>query len=316
MKEYLILEEKEVSELLSISLAIETIEKCFYEKAAGTFLALPKVNIAGKNGDLRITPGESQKVFNTIGFRLYDVIRSDFSEQPQVIITYNNESGKLNGIVISQLLGAYRTAAINAVIQKYAHTKPVERMGIVGTGYQAWIHTLMLNHTLRPKKILIYGRTKSNLDAFVQRLNKELNGAVEIEACGSIEELRNVNALLLATRSKEGLLDEQVFDKKMVITTIGLKAKGCSEVSNRFAESCDLILTDAIEQVHKYGNQFFVEDLSKVIDFSEMIVDGIVNRQNFEDKKILICSVGMGGTEVALANELIRLKKRQILKKK
>ncbi len=59
MKEYVIIEEEEALELLSIPLAINIIERCFREKAEGTFFAHPKVQINGSNGSLRITPGDS-----------------------------------------------------------------------------------------------------------------------------------------------------------------------------------------------------------------------------------------------------------------
>ncbi len=309
MKEYEIIEEGEVKSLLDYSLAVDVIEQCFIEKSKGNLLAHPKVNIQGKFGSLRITPGESLEQFKVIGFRLYDVIRKDFSQQPQPIIVYDNETGKLKGIIVSQLLGAYRTAAINTVMQKHFNTNGVDRLGVVGTGFQAGIHTLMYAHALQPKEIYVYGRTRPNVDLFLGKISQELSGNVLIKRCDTIEELAEIKTLLLATRSSDGLLDEKVFTGDKVITTIGPKLRGASEVSSNFAKSCDLIVTDSIEQVRSYGERFFVEDLSKVRDFAEILKEEKASNA----ERVLLCSVGMGGTEVALADALIRKKKELAL---
>ncbi|MGB1204973.1 MAG: hypothetical protein ACPG5B_04960 [Chitinophagales bacterium] len=305
-KEYVLLEAKETAELLTIPMVISVIEKCFAEKATGNFLALPKINIAGENGSLRITAGESRETFKAIGFRLYDVIRNDFSVQPQLNVVYDNETGRLKGIVISQLLGAYRTAAINAVMQSGFQTKGINALGVVGTGYQARIHLEAFVYALEPKKVLVYGRTKANLQIFLAEMRAKLGHKTEILACESIHNLAHVDSLLLATRSKKPLISPKIFKNKMVITTIGPKTREKSEVSNDFAETCDLIVTDSKEQVEKYGDNFFMHDLSKVYDYTDFLKNE--NLKPSQNAKILLCSVGMGGTEVAIANELIEKK--------
>jgi ornithine cyclodeaminase len=306
MQHYTIVEEKDVIQLLTMPLAITVIERCFQEKAEGSFQALPKINIAGKNGDLRITPGESITEFNAIGFRVYDLIRTDFNAQEQVIVVYDNTTGKLRGVVISQIFGAYRTAAINAVMQSFFVGDAIECLGVVGTGFQAKVHVRMFNFLLRPKQIKVYGRTKEHVKQFVSELNTDVGDETRVEICAEIDQLKNVDSLLLATSSPSSLLDPEIFQKNMVITTIGPKQKGRSEVSSEFAESCDTIVTDSIEQVLKYGDNFFIQDVSKVQDFAD-VLKGKEKRKN-QPEKVLLCSVGMGGTEVALANELIKLK--------
>ncbi len=305
MKEYTIIEEQEVKKLLSIPTALAVIEKCLIEKSKVSFISLPKINIKSQNGTLRITPGESLEEFNVVGFRLYDVIRKDFKDQPQPIIIYDNESGKLKGIVISTLVGAYRTAAINTVMQKHLNSGKVNSFGVVGTGYQAKIHTLMYAYAFQPRRIYVYGRTDENLNLFVNEISEELGSNTEVIKCKNIEELSKLEVLILATRSTTNLIKKEVFTGRKIVTTIGPKTRGKSEVSNKYAESCDLIITDSIEQVKEYGNQFFIKDLSVIKDFSDVLNFKELNKKH---KRVLLCSVGMGGTEVALANELLLMK--------
>lgn len=310
-QEYLILEEAQVKELLTADLAIQAIKDCFTEKAAGTFNALAKVSINGQNGSLRITPGESQEKHQVIGFRLYDVIRSDFSEQPQLIVVYDNQNGRLKGIIISQLLGAYRTAAINAVMHNHVKKSQVNTLGIIGTGFQARIHLALFDHLLQPKEILVYGRTPANVQQFINDMNSQLNRSVPLKSVGSIDDLVGVDSLLLTTRSQTPLITPHQFPQGITVTTIGPKGKGKSEVSEAFADACDVVITDAIEQVEKYGDYFFISNRSRIHDFTAVLNHAELGRQS-DDQRILLCSVGMGGTEVVLGNALIEQYKKQV----
>lgn len=300
---YTIIEEEEFKKLISIPLALEAIEACFKEKKKGTFFAHAKYNIKGKNGDLRITPGESENQ-QIIGFRLYDVIRKDYSDQEQLNVVYDNKTGYLKGIIISQLLGAYRTAAINTVIQKACKKQHFETLGIIGTGFQAQIHTAMFQYALQAKRIIFYGRNQERALAFQSKLSQELG--IELELRATKEEVfHEADALLLATNSSQAILDNYNFPKGVTITTIGPKLQGKSEVSTYFAEQqTDRILTDSIEQIQSYADRFFVQKKS-IQDYAHL-----EHPPRLNDKEcILICSVGMGGTEVALANAIIEKKK-------
>ena len=308
-KEYLIIEEDEAAQLLSPDLAINVMRKCFEEKALGTFYALPKYNIQGKHGALRITPGESSDM-NIIGFRLYDVIRADYENQPQITLVYDNTSGKLKGMVVSQLLGAYRTAAINAVMHHGLKKKMAETLGVIGTGYQARIHFQMFYQLLQPKRVLVYGRTQANVKKFVAEMLLKLPDAT-INICKGMEQLKVSDSLLLATNSRKPLLKKGFFSQGVTVTTIGPKRRGASEVSEGFAESCDLIVTDTMEQVESYGQDFFISNYSRMADYADLLAKKRRGRTN-DNEKILICSLGMGGTEVALANKLIE-KKHELL---
>ncbi len=304
-KEYQILEEAQVKKLLTVALANEAIETCFREKAAGTFMAHPKVNIQGKHGRLTITPGESQAISKIIGFRLYDTIRNDYSNQPQLIVVYNNETGRMKGIVISQLVGAYRTASINAVMQKHLRKTKVHTLGLVGTGFQAGIHLETFYKTLHPQTVFLYGRTAKNTTAFLAKMEAKLN--IKIQVSNTIGELAQVaDSLLFTTRSQTPLLQANQLKKGVTITTIGPKTKGASELPESLANACDLVATDSIEQVQKYGDQFFIQNQNNIIDFAD-IIGGKHPGRTSDDQKILLCSVGMGGTEIALADRLLQL---------
>ncbi len=304
MKDYLIIEHEEAKSLLTNALAIEAIEACFKEKANNTFFAHAKYNIEGTNGNLCITPGESAALQKVIGFRLYDVIRDDFSNQEQLVVVYDNETGRMKGIVISHLVGAYRTAAINAVMHNYFKKEKVEVLGLVGAGFQARIHLSMFCDLLKPKVVKIFNRTRSNAEVFVQEMKAKLDKRIKFEIINEIGELKDVDSLLMTSRSTDCLLSKGMFDNGTTITTVGPKLRGRSEVSEDFAKTCDFIFTDSIEQVNKYGDNFFIEDLNIIHDFSSVYNNNDLIRKS-EKEVILLCSVGMGGTEVVLANALI-----------
>ncbi len=309
---YQILNETDVKNLITIDIALEAINECFIEKTQGGFSDYSKFDIQGINGPLRITAGESQSISKVIGFRLYDLIRKDYSDQEQVIVVYDNTAGRLKGIIVSQLLGAYRTAAINAIMHSKFKKQNVEVFGVVGIGFQSRIHVEMFYKLLKPKKIAFYARNKQKAYDFQREMSKKINS--EIEFIESIEELYSLSdSLLLATNSRNPILKEQKIKKTVTITTIGPKLLGMSEVATEFAEKCDLVITDSIEQVKKYGKEFFIQQ-KPIYDYAHLLKANKAKRRN-EDNVILICSVGMGGTEVVLGNKLIE-KKQELTQNK
>ncbi len=309
-RDYLILHEEDVSELISVELATKAIEECFEEKAEGKFQAMPKQLITGQHGSLVITPGESQSRSQVIGFRCYDVIRDVYDKQEQFTVVYDNYSGQLKGVVFSQMLGAYRTAAINAVMQKKLKKSEIKQLSIIGTGFQANIHFDFFVESLEPQSVLVYGRSPDKVWDFIARKKKRYD--MPIKQAESIEEaVKNADSILCATRSREALFTEAQLEHGVTITTIGPKIKGASELPSSLLGSCEACFSDSIEQVHKYGERFFAEDISVVHDFSD-ILSGKHRGRQWDNEKIVLCSVGMGGTEVVLASKLLDKKKEML----
>jgi ornithine cyclodeaminase len=91
------------------------------------------------------------------------------------------------------------------------------------------------------------------------------------------------------------------------VNSVGPKFTGAHEMPLDIVEVCQVIATDSLAQATAYAKPFFIEDLDRVAGLDQ-IVAGRINGRRSENDITLFCSVGLAGTEVVLANELLRLK--------
>jgi len=304
-KEYIILEEAAVEKLLTYELAVSSIKKCLLEKANGTLNAPPKINIEGEYGSLRITAGAAEGFEKAIGFRLYDTIRDNYSRQPQLNVIYDSVSGQLKGIIVSKLLGAVRTAALNAVAIGQLARGDSETLCIIGTGYQARTHLQAILAVRSFKQILLFGRTPEKTVTFKTEMEEATGQSIEI--ISSIESLvKKADVLMCCTNSRKPLFNPEWVKAGTTINSIGPKWKTGSELEPSLIDRCALVCSDMIEQVKAYGEDYFI-DLSgrnNMVDLSDLMVKPELGRKSDEDIT-LFCCVGLSGTEVVLGNDLI-----------
>ena len=115
---YRILTDEDISKTLTMKHAINAIELSLRAKNEGKLIAPPRFLVGLKKGSLVFTIGADTKNSNVIGFRVYDTFESDSPDRIQLVAIFDSRSGAFRGIVIGVLIGAMRTAAINAIAIK------------------------------------------------------------------------------------------------------------------------------------------------------------------------------------------------------
>lgn len=92
------------------------------------------------------------------------------------------------------------------------------------------------------------------------------------------------------------------------INSIGPKLKRGHEVPFEAAARSQVIATDSLEQVDAF-NTFFLAgrpERARIAELSDIVTGKREGRVN-QDAITLFCSVGLAGTEVVLANEVLKL---------
>ena len=93
------------------------------------------------------------------------------------------------------------------------------------------------------------------------------------------------------------------------VQNVGPKFRDSSELPAALYERANVLVTDAPAQLADYGDRFLVAgtpDAERVVSLGE-VISGAAEGRSDDDQVTLFCSLGLAGTEVALADRLLEL---------
>ena len=305
---YRILTDEDINRTLEIESVVDVIEQTLRAKAEGALVAPPRFSVEADAGALVFTAGTETKYSRSIGFRVYDTFPDPSADHQQLVVVFDSQTGNFKGLVVGKLIGALRTAAINAVAIKYMARSDVKTLGILGSGFQAGFHTQAAMVVRQFQGAKVYSPTLSHREAFATEMSRKIG--IPVEAAGSAEDVvRFAEVLICATKSTSPMLDASWVTPGTHVNTIGPKFKGMAEIPYELAQKSRVIATDSLQQVDSYTKPFFLlktPEREHMLDLSE-IVTGKQNGRLSSDDVTLFCSVGLAGTEVVVADEALKL---------
>lgn len=305
---YRILTDNDLAHILKAENVVTVMEQALLAKTTGTLIAPPRFGIKVQDGGLLFTAGAETSFSKSIGFRVYDTFAAQSPEHKHLVAVFDSETGALRGLILGETIGAWRTAAINAIAMKYLAPPDAQRLGIIGSGFQARFH-LQAALTVRPfVSVKVYSRTTSRRETFAAEMAAK-TGRI-IEAARSAKEVIDyADVLICATNSSTPVFEPAWLRPRMHINTIGPKTRKAHEISPLVAQKSQLIVTDSLAQVDSFPEGYFISDghdRDRMVELSDIVAGKHVGRSSPTDIT-LFCSVGLAGTEVVLANEALRL---------
>ncbi|TSA82427.1 ornithine cyclodeaminase family protein [Deinococcus detaillensis] len=267
-----------------VAQAVKSMRTALLLHASGHLTAPPRLRAAG----LTFTVGETPDAF---GFRAYPNVETPLEEQ---LVAVWNAQGQVEGVIVGSALGPLRTSALGAVATDVLSRPEASRLGLIGSGIQAKAHALAVA-TVRPlSRILIYSRDAVHREKLAAEL---MALGLPAKATASAEQVCTESELLtLATSSAKPVIRAEWVRPGTHVCTLGPKEKERHEFPPELAERCALIVTDSPAQ------------LGALSGAAVRALGGYV--QNPPSRRpediTLFLSVGLAGTEVVLAQELLR----------
>lgn len=303
---YHILTDEDISRLLSTDNVIGIIDQTLSAKAQGALVAPPRFSVGTDAGNLVFTAGAESAFSNTIGFRVYETFSNKNVEHHQLVVVFDSQTGEFKGLVIGKQIGALRTAAINAVAIKYMARSDSEKLGILGSGFQARFHAQAAMSVRQFKQAKIYSSTPGHREAFAQEMSDKFG--IQVETAGSPKDVVEfADVLICATTSTTPVLEADWVAPGTHVNSVGPKFQGQSEIPYGLARKSHIIVTDSLQQVDSYAKPFFLlgtPERERMIELSELVAGKQMGRLA-SDEVTLFCSVGLAGTEVVLANQAL-----------
>lgn len=279
-----------------IARSIVSLEKIFQDSLDSP----PRIHAEVNNGSIVFTVGGS-RLSNRAGFRVY----TTFPNDNQITVVYDSESGGIEGIVFGSLLGAYRTAAIGALSIKYMSNTDADSLGVVGSGVQAFHQAVAALHVRNFSRIIAFSRSPEHLASFASRLGNVV-GIPIIRSASPADVVSRSDVIITATRSDFPLFDAAILRKGSHVVSVGSKTVGNSELDPSIARMVTFAATDSVVQLENYTPPHIMA--GRPVTGLGDIIRGKVEARESRDDITIFLSVGLSGTEVMLASEILKRK--------
>jgi len=289
----IVLGEDEVRAGLAPEDAVRAVRKAL----AGELVGPARVGADLGDGSLIFTAGRVAGM--GYGFRAYDTRPT--GESDQVTVVFDDLTGRVRGVITGAFLGAARTGAIGAVAVDRLAPERATTMGLVGTGQQAWTQVWAISAVRELAEARVFGRDPERRERFVERCRAEL-GVPARAVPDARAAVGDAEIVVLATNSGAPVIEAGWVSQGAHVTTLGPKEVGRHECPVGLAEAASVLVTDSIPQLDGYAQPFFLDPTPHRARMRSL---GEVKGRPEAGTTTLFCSVGLAGTEVAVAAVLL-----------
>ncbi|MFI6948755.1 ornithine cyclodeaminase family protein [Streptomyces sp. NPDC050422] len=216
-------------------------------------------------------------------------------------------AGSRRALTARSSSGARRTGGIGAVaVDAAANPGPI-RLGLVGAGTQAWTQLWAIRAVRQVREATVAARRPERAEAFARRATEELG--VRVRAVHTAEEaVRDHDVVVAATNSTSPVREADWIAPGTHLTTLGPKTVSRHEVPPALADRADVLLTDSLAQAADYSEPH-IFPANRMVDLGAVLA-GATTGRNSPRQITVFCSVGLAGTEVAVAAALWKATRR------
>jgi alanine dehydrogenase len=298
----LVLDDGDVRRLLDPSTAIAAVRESLAAHHAGGLIAPARLHAGLGGGELYVTVG--RVVGTAYGFRAYDTMPT--TDGDQVTVVYDDATGRLTGVITGESLGAARTGAIGAVAVDVLASPDAGSLGLIGSGRQAWAQLWAIHAVRSLRGVRVYSPDPGRREAFARRACDEL-GLRATAVADAHAAVDGADIVVLATSSSQPVIEAGWVGSGTHLTTLGPKQAGASECPADLGDRAGVIVTDSLAQVSSYAGPFFLDAPAarRMVALGSVVAGDEQGRQS-SGQITLFCSVGLAGTEIAVATALLR----------
>lgn len=275
--------------------AVAAMEGALRDHGTGDLDAPPREYVPVPGGDLVFTAGGSPDAF---GFRAYQTVGRAAGAQVTCVF---EPSGALRGVVTGDAVGLLRTAGIGGVAVDHLARADATTLGVLGSKHHAQEQTAAVAAVRDLDRVQVYSPDPDHRDGFVERTADRVDATVE--ARDEPEPVvRDADVLVCATDSADPVFEADWLADGTHVSTLGPKRAGASEVPAAVADRAALAVTDSAAQAATTEDYLVAHD--RLVELGAVVAGEEVGRTD-DGEVTLFCSVGLAGTEVALARAAI-----------
>jgi alanine dehydrogenase len=239
----LFLDEQQVTDLLTMEMAIAAVQDALTQQGLGTAINNPRSRVRLPTGQLHLM-GAALPTRGVVGYKAYTAFRGKTRFH---VMLYSSDTGELLALLQADRLGQMRTGAASGVATTYMARADARSVGIFGTGWQARSQ-LEAVCAVRPiRSIKAFGRDAARRQAFCTEMSRQLGLPVE-PASTPEETVNGMDVVITSTNARDPLFDGNWLEPGGHVSAIGSNALIRREVDDTTVRRSALIVVDSKEQ--------------------------------------------------------------------
>jgi len=301
----LFLREHDIESLITMPLAIDTMEEAFRAMANGQADNSPRVRVKAA-GILLHSMTAAAEYLGLVGWKQYTTTRQGAKF---LIGLYSQASGELIAMLEADRLGQVRTGAVTGLAVRRLAPLDVEEVGLFGTGWQAEGQLAAVAAERPLKRAYVYGRDAGRRTAFAERTASQLQ--LDVVACDQPRDVVEQRPLIVtATSSREPVFEGAWLSDGALVCAVGSNRLQSAEFDVTTARRARYVVCDDVEccrresgDLHRAAEAgaFAWDD---ALGLAELVAGDPPARSAAD--VVLFKSVGMAIEDVALGGRLLQ----------
>lgn len=227
---------------------------------------------------------------------------------------YSAETGELIAVVEANHLTAIKTGGSAAIATDLMARRDAGRLGIIGSGLQAFSQVLGIQEVRPLTEVHVYDRNPARVEDFVRRIEEIRNRPYAIFAAESAEACVSASDMLCTcTTSHTPVFDGDALEAGTHINAIGSYMPFMQEIDQKTVVRSDKIVTEDVDGLWAAAGDFLIPfgkgliAREKVIGSVGEVLTGKIAGRDSAEEITLYKSVGFCVLDVAIAGAVFQM---------
>ena len=301
-KGVLLLNEEDVSRLLTMDMALEAVEQGLRKLALDEATNTPRARVQTDHAMLHIMSAAA-KSLGVMGAKLYSTSRK--SGARFLLPLFDGKTGALLCLMQADYLGQMRTGAASGIATRYMARPDATEVGIFGSGKQARTQVQAVCRVRRIRQVQVYSPNEEHRRQFAAEVS-ELCQTEVVPVARPEMAAEDKDIIITATTSREPVLNGHWIAEGTHLNAVGSNFLGKAELDAVAVRRCAVVVVDSKDQARIEAGDFqqALEDGSlRWTDVRELgqIIVGRYNARAHVHDVTLFKSLGIAIEDVAVA---------------
>jgi ornithine cyclodeaminase/alanine dehydrogenase-like protein (mu-crystallin family) len=297
----LLLTEADVRQLLTVDMALESVEDGLRKLALDEGQNMPRTRVQTDHVMLH-TMSAAAKTLGVLGCKVYSTSRrgSHFH-----VSLYDGKTGILLALIQADYLGQLRTGAASGVATQYMARPDASEVGLFGSGQQARTQLLAVCKVRKIRHVQVYSPNDERRRQFAAEMTPLCQTDIEPVPRPEMA-AEDQDIIITATNSREPVLKGHWIAEGTHVNAIGSNFLGKAELDAVAVRRCEAIVVDSKDQARLEAGDF-VQALEEgsihwadIHELGQVIVGRYTGRAHPQDVT-LFKSLGVAIEDVAVA---------------
>jgi alanine dehydrogenase len=312
----LLLNQKEINDLVSMDDVLEIVEKTFKGMGEGTVINPAKLGLdLGETGEWPPYKGFMNAMpayvgwLDTAGMKwvggFLDNGKAGIPYLSGMILLIDPRNGQFLCVMEGALITNMRTGAQTAIALRHMHPGKSITLGLYGAGTQGRTQVHAISRVFAIERLIVYDINREAAEQFKADMGKAVHG--EIVLARTAEEAAKGDAVISVTQAKEKFIKDSWIEPGTILFPMG----SYQECEDQFILGADRIVVDHVEQCMHRGAMKALASAGKIAPANVFatigeIVAGKKRVPDLRSERVLCIPVGTGAMDVAVATVAMR----------